>query len=104
MPTWTALTTLPEKPRAEALGEALETLSPEPVGVGIFEMEDGSGLWEVGAYFTGDARRHRAVAAGRGSRGAALRRVGTARDRLGRPCKAGVAPGRGGALLPLRLA
>jgi ribosomal protein L11 methyltransferase len=54
MPTWTALTTLPEKPRAEALGAALETLSPEPVGVGIFEMEDGSGLWEVGAYFTGE--------------------------------------------------
>jgi ribosomal protein L11 methyltransferase len=54
MPTWTALTTLPEKPRAEALGAALETLSPEPVGVGIFEMEDGSGLWEVGAYFTGN--------------------------------------------------
>jgi ribosomal protein L11 methyltransferase len=52
MPTWTALTTLPEKARAEALGEALETLTPEPVGVGVFEMEDGSGLWEVGAYFT----------------------------------------------------
>jgi ribosomal protein L11 methyltransferase len=52
MPTWTALTTLPEKARAEALGEALETLAPEPVGVGVFEMEDGSGLWEVGAYFT----------------------------------------------------
>jgi ribosomal protein L11 methyltransferase len=52
MPTWTALTTLPEKARAEALGDALETLAPEPVGVGVFEMEDGSGLWEVGAYFT----------------------------------------------------
>jgi hypothetical protein len=33
-------------------GEALETLEPEPVGVGVFELEDGSGLWEVGAYFT----------------------------------------------------
>jgi ribosomal protein L11 methyltransferase len=53
MPTWTALTTLPEKSRAETLGEALEDLSPEPVGVGVFELEDGSGLWEVGAYFTG---------------------------------------------------
>ncbi|MCU4654468.1 50S ribosomal protein L11 methyltransferase [Roseibacterium sp. SDUM158016] len=52
MPTWTALTTLPEKARAEALGEALEEIAPEPIGVGIFELEDGSGLWEVGAYFT----------------------------------------------------
>jgi ribosomal protein L11 methyltransferase len=52
MTTWTALTTLPEKERAEALGEALEDLWPEPVGVGVFELEDGSGLWEVGAYFT----------------------------------------------------
>jgi ribosomal protein L11 methyltransferase len=52
MPTWTALTTLPDKDRAEALGLALEDLEPEPTGVGVFEMEDGSGLWEVGAYFT----------------------------------------------------
>ena len=52
MPTWTALTTMPEKIKAEALGAALEELVPEPTGVGVFEMEDGSGLWEVGAYFT----------------------------------------------------
>jgi len=52
MPTWTALTTLPEKEKAEALGLALEDLTPEPTGVGVFEMEDGSGLWEVGGYFT----------------------------------------------------
>jgi ribosomal protein L11 methyltransferase len=52
MPTYTALTTLPDETRATALGEALEGLEPEPVGVGVFELEDGSGLWEVGAYFT----------------------------------------------------
>jgi len=52
MPTWTALTTLPDKDKAEALGFDLEGLEPEPTGVGVFEMEDGSGLWEVGAYFT----------------------------------------------------
>ena len=50
--TVTALTTLPEEARAQALGEALEALDPAPVGVGVFELEDGSGLWEVGAYFT----------------------------------------------------
>lgn len=52
MPTFTALTTLPGKPRAEALGDALERMQPEPTGIGVFEMEDGSGLWEIGAYFT----------------------------------------------------
>lgn len=52
MPTFTALTTLEGKSPAEALGEALERLEPEPTGVGVFEVEDGSGLWEVGGYFT----------------------------------------------------
>ncbi|MEO0944934.1 MAG: 50S ribosomal protein L11 methyltransferase [Pseudomonadota bacterium] len=51
MPTWTALTTLPDKARAEALGLALEALVPEPTGVGVFEVEDGSDTWEVGGYF-----------------------------------------------------
>ncbi|MFT5785771.1 MAG: ribosomal protein L11 methyltransferase [Ascidiaceihabitans sp.] len=52
MPTFTALTTLSGKPAAEALGEAMERLNPEPTGIGVFEVEDGSGLWEVGGYFT----------------------------------------------------
>ncbi len=52
MPTFTALTTLPGKSQAEALGEAMERLEPEPTGIGVFEVEDGSGLWEVGGYFT----------------------------------------------------
>lgn len=52
MPTFTALTTLSGKPAAEALGEAMERLIPEPTGIGVFEVEDGSGLWEVGGYFT----------------------------------------------------
>ena len=52
MSTFTALTTLPDEDRATALGEAIEALDPAPVGVGVFELEDGSELWEVGAYFT----------------------------------------------------
>jgi len=51
MTTYTALTTLPGEDAAEALAEALEKLDPEPSGVGVFEIEDGSGLWEVGVYF-----------------------------------------------------
>ena len=48
MLTYTALTTLPGKSQAEALGEALEELEPAPTGVGVFEVEDGKGIWEVG--------------------------------------------------------
>ena len=52
MATFTALTTLLGKRNAIDLGDAIERLSPEPIGVGVFELEDGSGFWEVGAYFS----------------------------------------------------
>ena len=52
MTTFTALTTLPGRINASDLGDALERLTPEPIGVGVFELEDGSGLWEGGAYFS----------------------------------------------------
>lgn len=51
MSTFSALTTLTGKEQAEALAEALERMDPEPYGVGVFEVEDGSGLWEVASYF-----------------------------------------------------
>ncbi len=52
MTTYTALTTMPGEDAAYALSEALEHLDPEPIGTGVFEIEDGSGLWEVAAYMT----------------------------------------------------
>jgi ribosomal protein L11 methyltransferase len=51
MTAWTALTTTDARAEAEALGAALENLDPAPAGVGVFEIEDGSGRWEVGGYF-----------------------------------------------------
>jgi ribosomal protein L11 methyltransferase len=51
MPTYSALTTLPGEEAARALAETMERMTPEPTGVGVFEIEDGSGLWEVGGYF-----------------------------------------------------
>ena len=51
MATYSALTTLTGKEPAEALGEAMENLDPAPYGVGVFEIEDGSERWEIGAYF-----------------------------------------------------
>lgn len=51
MPSYSALTTLPGEAAAQALAAAMERMNPEPTGVGVFEIEDGSGLWEVGGYF-----------------------------------------------------
>lgn len=51
MATHTAFTTVSDAKCANDLGEALEHLSPAPTGVGVFEIEDDSGLWEVGGYF-----------------------------------------------------
>jgi len=51
MPTYTSLTTLEGKDAANDLGLALENLEHPPYGVGVFEIEDGSGFYEVGAYF-----------------------------------------------------
>lgn len=52
MTTYTALTTTTGREVAEGLATALEALQPEPTGIGVFEVEDGSGLFEVAAYFT----------------------------------------------------
>ena len=51
MTMYSALTTLQGQEAAEALAAAIEDLKPEPFGVGVFEIEDGTGLREVGAYF-----------------------------------------------------
>ncbi len=51
MSTYTALTTLAGKDAAQALADSIENLTPEPTGIGVFEVEDGSGTWEVGGYF-----------------------------------------------------
>lgn len=52
MSTYTALTTLNGKDAAQALADSIENLIPEPTGIGVSEVEDGSGTWEVGGYFT----------------------------------------------------
>ncbi|MGR3465544.1 50S ribosomal protein L11 methyltransferase [Limimaricola sp.] len=51
MPVFTAITKLDDQRRGEVLSEALEELEPAPYGTGVFEIEDGSGLYEVTAYF-----------------------------------------------------
>lgn len=51
MTTFSAIATIRGKDGADVMGEMLERMTPEPTGVGVFEIEDGSGLWEVGGYF-----------------------------------------------------
>jgi len=52
MATWTALTTLDSEAAAQALAAAMEALRPVPTGIGVLEIEDGTGRREVGGYFT----------------------------------------------------
>ena len=51
MPTYTSLTSLEGKDSANRLSFALESLNNAPYGVGISEIEDGSGIFEVSGYF-----------------------------------------------------
>lgn len=50
--TYTAFTTVDSEVVAYTLSEHLNAINPQPSGVGTFEIEDGSGYWEIGAYFT----------------------------------------------------
>ena len=51
MSTFNAATVLAGKSQSDSLGEALEVMDPAPAGVGVFEVEDGSDVWEVCGYF-----------------------------------------------------
>ncbi|MBP1807684.1 50S ribosomal protein L11 methyltransferase [Rubellimicrobium aerolatum] len=48
---YSAITATTGLASAQALAEAVEELDPAPFAVGHFEIEDGSGLYEVGAHF-----------------------------------------------------
>ena len=37
---------------ATKLSASIERMTPKPFGVGVFQIEDGTGFWEIGAYFT----------------------------------------------------
>ena len=49
--TFTAFTTCDNKDKAIRIAGALEKICPAPFGVGIFELEDGSNIYEIGSYF-----------------------------------------------------
>tara|TARA_Y100000739_G_scaffold224691_1_gene229503 strand:+ start:1100 stop:1969 length:870 start_codon:yes stop_codon:yes gene_type:complete len=50
--SYTAFTKILGKRKAENLSDALETVTPRPVGLGVFKIEDGLNFWEVAGYYT----------------------------------------------------
>ncbi len=51
MVTFSAIALVSNKDDASVLGKALEKLTPAPNGVGIFEVDEISGDWEVSGFF-----------------------------------------------------
>lgn len=51
MTVYSAITTAPGRAAADRLGEAVEALEPAPYAIGVFEVEDGSGLFEIAAHY-----------------------------------------------------
>ena len=49
--TYSAISVASCRERAELLASVLERIDPQPTCIGTTEIEDGSGCWEVGAYF-----------------------------------------------------
>jgi ribosomal protein L11 methyltransferase len=87
-----ATTTVAGAVRAEALSDALDALDPPPVASGVHDRDDGSGLWEVGAYFDSrpDAAGLAVLAAAHSAADFSVAPVGT-RDWLAQ-VRAGLAP------------
>lgn len=48
---YTAFATIASEPDAQALAEAMEGMTPEPTGIGCFEVDEETDTWEVGGYF-----------------------------------------------------
>ena len=51
MTSYTVFTKTVGEAKANIIGSSLERMSPKPVGVGVFEIEDGCGLWEISGFF-----------------------------------------------------
>lgn len=51
MTTYSVFTVCDGKKNAKIISSALEKMNPDPVGIGTFEIENGSKKWEIGAYF-----------------------------------------------------
>ena len=48
----TAFTKTNDEHQANVIASSLEKMNPSPIGVGVFEIEDGSSTWEIGSFFS----------------------------------------------------
>jgi len=48
---WTAFATIENENDAQSLANAMDGMTPAPVGIGCFEIDEDDDLWEVGGYF-----------------------------------------------------
>ena len=87
-----AVTVATSEAAAAAIVEALEAMPAPPEAVGLHDRDDGSGIWEVGAYFEGapDPAALALLAAAHGAADFAVAPVGT-RDWLAQ-VRAGLSP------------
>jgi ribosomal protein L11 methyltransferase len=96
MSLYHAVTEVAGRVPAEALSGALEALEPAPSASGLHDRDDGSGLWEVGAYFEDrpDGTALALLAAAHGAADFAVAPVGS-RDWMAQ-VRAGLTPVRAG--------
>ena len=52
MSSFSVIASLPNKEQAEAVGKAMERFVPQPIGVGVCEIDEISGDWEVSGLFS----------------------------------------------------
>ena len=52
MNNFTAFTTTHDEHQANIIGSSIEKMNPSPTGISVFESEDGTGMWEVEAFFS----------------------------------------------------
>lgn len=96
MTLYHAITEVSSRSAAEALFDALDEASPPPKASGTHDRDDGTGIWEVGAYFDGrpDETLLAIIASAYGAADFRIAPVGT-RDWMAQ-VRAGLTPVRAG--------
>ena len=52
MSNYSAFAQIASENKANRISSSLERMKPSPIGVGVMEIEDGSGSWEVSGFFS----------------------------------------------------
>ena len=52
MSNYSAFARVIDEDKANIISDSLERMNPHPIGVGVMQIEDGSGFWEVSGFFS----------------------------------------------------